>query len=632
LLLKLKQKKLFEQFPPVTGKEWIDKITSDLKGADFYKRLVFKTGEGFDVMPFYRKESLEDLYHMDYFLPLLVRGDTIDRSRNKGIPSTGNQWLVRQNIKVADYSAANKKALEILMKGIDSLGFIIEDPETINEKNLRLLIEGIDLEGTEINFLSGGKAREIISLLIKISGENGIKKSLLRGTVEADPLSKLMMNGTLCIPVEAGFDYLASLTEENAALPYYRNIQVNGSNFGNAGSGAVQELGFTISMAVEYLSQLTERGIKAEDVASKMRFSFGIGSGYFIEIARLRAARILWSLVNDAFKPASPNAFRMEMHCVTSEWNTTIYDPYVNMLRSQTEAMSAILGGTDSLTVNPFNSAFSEPTEFSERIARNQQLILREEAYFDKVTDPASGSYYIENLTKLIAESAWILFLEIEDSGGFYSSLKSGLIQDKIEKSTSGRKADISKRKEILLGTNQFPNPDDIVTQTSKVKPVSDFGGSFGDLFVKPVKLSRGSEEFEKIRMAVDNASRKPVVFLLAIGNHVMRRARSQFSSGFFGCAGYKIIDGDGYDSVSQGVENALKTNAEIVVICSSDEEYLIYAPEILDRLKGKAIVAVAGNPPDIEELKARGLNNFISLKSDISETLKYYNSCLGIK
>jgi methylmalonyl-CoA mutase len=628
----LKQKKLFEQFPPVTGKEWIDKITSDLKGADFNKRLVWKTGEGFDMMPFYRREDLEDLYHMDYFLPLLVRGDTIDRSRSKGIPSTGNQWLVRQNIKVTDYSVANKKALEILMKGIDSLGFIIEDPETINEKNLKLLLEGIDPDGTEINFLSGGKAKEIISLLIKIAGENGIKKSLLRGTVEADPLSRLMLNGTLCIPVEAGFDYLASLTKENAGLLYYRNIQVNGSNFVNAGSGAVQELAFAISMAVEYLSQLTDRGLKPEDVASKMRFSFGIGPRYFIEIAKLRAARILWSLVTDAFKPASPIALRMEMHCVTSEWNTTIYDPYVNMLRTQTEAMSAILGGTDSLTVNSFNSAFSEPSEFSERIARNQQLILREEAYFDKVCDPASGSYYIENLTKLIAESAWKLFLEIEDSGGFYSALKSGIIQEKIERSASERKSDISRRKEILLGTNQYPNPDDIVTQTSKVKQVSDFGGSLGDLVVKPVKLSRGSEEFEKIRMAVDNAPVKPIVFLLAIGNHVMRRARSQFSSGFFGCAGYKIIDGDGYDSVNKGVESALKSNADIVVICSSDEEYLLYAPEILDKLSGKAIVAVAGNPPDIEELKARGLKNFISLKSDISETLKYYNSCLGIK
>jgi len=630
-VLKLKQKKLFEQFPPVTRKEWIDKITTDLKGADFNKRLVWKTGEGFDLMPFYRREDLENLYHMDYFLPLLVRGDTVDRGRNKGIHSTGNQWLVRQNIKVADYSAANKKALEILMKGVDSLGFIIEDPETINEKNFRLLLDGIDPEGSEINFLSNGKAREIIELLIEISGGKGIKKSSLRGAVEADPLSRLMLNGTLCIPVEAGFDYLASLTKDNAVLPYYRNIQVNGSNFTNAGSGVVQELAFTISMAVEYLSQLTDRGLKAEDAASKMRFSFGIGSGYFMEIAKLRAARILWSLITDAFKPASQLAFRMEIHCATSEWNATVYDPYVNMLRTQTEAMSAVLGGTDSLTVNPFNSAFSEPSEFSERIARNQQLILREEAYFDKVTDPASGSYYIENLTELIAEKAWELFLEIEDSGGFYSALKSGIIQEKIERSASERKSYISRRKEILLGTNQYPNPDDRVPQLSKVKPLSDFGGSFGDLVVKPVKLSRGSEEFEKIRMAVDNASSQPVVFLLAIGNHVMRRARSQFSSGFFGCAGYKIIDGDGYDSVSQGVESALKSKADIVVICSSDEEYLLYAPEILDKLSGKAIIAVAGNPPDIEELKAKGLSNFISLKSDISETLKYYNSCLGI-
>jgi len=408
----LKQKKLFEQFPPVTTKEWMDKINSDLKGADFNKKLVWKTGEGFDVLPFYRKGNLKNLKHL-----------------NSGINNTGSHWLIRQNIKVADYTAANRKALSILMKGIDSLGFIIEDPETINENNFTILLNGIVPDGTEINFMPNGKAREIISLLIKIFAETGINKSALRGAVEADPLGKLILNGTLCIPVEAGFDYLASLTKDTASLPNYRNLQVTGSNFTNAGAGVVQELAFSFSMAVEYLAQLTERGISPEEAASRMRFSFGTGSNYFMEIAKLRAARILWSLIANAYAPADKKAFRMEIHSTTKVWNDKVEDPYINMLRTQTEAMSAILGGADSLTVNPFDIAVDKPDEFSERIARNQQLILREEAWFDKVADPSAGSYYIENLTALIAENSWKLFLEIENAGGFISALNSGFVR-----------------------------------------------------------------------------------------------------------------------------------------------------------------------------------------------------------
>lgn len=418
----MKQKRLFEEFPPVTTKEWMDKINADLKGADFNQRLVWETGEGFDLMPFYRREDIENLNHVD-----------------SGIFKTDGHWLIRQNIKVSDYAEANRKALGILMKGVDSLGFIIEDPGSVNEKNFRVLLDGIDPSGSEINFLSNGKAREIISCLISITMNSGFGKSSVRGAVEADPIGRLMMNGTLCIPVDEGIDYLASLTKETGILPNYRNLQVNGSNFANTGSGVVQELAFSISMAVEYLSQLTGRGLGPDEVASGMRFSFGTGSDYFMEIAKLRAARILWSLIADAFGSGDTDRFRMEIHSATKVWNDAVSDPYINMLRTQTEAMSAVLGGTDSLTVNPFDIANCQPDEFSERIARNQQLILKEEAWFDKVADPSSGSWYIENLTALIAENSWKLFMETEKLGGFLAALNSGFVHEKIKGSADLR-------------------------------------------------------------------------------------------------------------------------------------------------------------------------------------------------
>jgi methylmalonyl-CoA mutase len=616
------KEKLFEQFPPVTTKEWMDKINNDLKGADFNKKLVWRTNEGFDVKPFYRMEDTENL---DYITALPGEFPYIRGSKNRD-----NSWLVRQNIKVINYSEANRKALKILMKGIDSIGFIITDPQSINEKNIDLLLERIFLGGVELNFLSDGKALELIDLILKYVQKSYSDPDKIKGTIEADPLSRLMVNGTLCIPPGEGFDYLASLVKSSVSLPLFRTININASNFTNAGADIVQELAFAISMGSEYLTQLTQRGISSSTVASKIKFSFGTGSNYFPEIAKLRAARLLWSIVNSGFNPDSRN-INMEIHCITSKWNKTVYDPYVNLLRTQTEAMSAILGGTDSLTVDPFDIVFRNPDEFSERIARNQQLILKEEAYFDKVVDPAAGSYYIENLTNLIADNAWKLFLEIEDKGGFLSGLKSGFIQTKLRESAASRKRDLSTRKTVLLGTNQYPNIQEKISETVDHDKVFFRKKVEKELVVEPVTLFRGSEEFDKLRIAVDNAKERPVVFLLSIGNPAMRKARSQFAANFFGCAGYRILDTQGFDTVKEAVKSAGKSKADIVVICSSDEEYLLFAPEIYNSLKNKAIIVIAGNPAGIDELKSKGLENFIHVRSNVIEVLTGFNKKLGI-
>ncbi len=539
----------------------------------------------------------------------------------------GNAWLVRQDVVVSDYHTANLKALSLLSKGVDSVGFIIEDPSTVSDENISRLLKGIDPSHTEINFLSAGMAVEIIDALKKTAATNGFGISLFRGAVEADPLGRLMANGTLCIPVDHGLDYLALLVTKALGLPRYRSLQVNGSAFVNSGADTVQELAFSISMAVEYLDQLTCRGISPGEAAGKMRFSFGTGSTYFMEIAKLRAARILWALIAEGYQMAGS---RMEIHSVTSNWNTTIYDPYVNMLRTQTEAMSAILGGTDSLTVKPYDSAFRTPGDFSERIARNQQLILKEEAFFDKVADPASGSYYIEKLTSLVAENAWKLFLEIEETGGFLLALKSGFVQSLIAETSAKRREGISKRKEILVGTSLYPDPDEKAASAGNIRQDS-LTPEIKDLLVDPVTPVRASEILEYLRLAVERAPERPVAFMLAIGNPVMRRARSQFSAGFFGCAGYRIIETDGFSSAEEGCNAAVKSGAHIVVICSSDEEYIQYAPVINSKLEGKAIVVVAGNPPCIEELKSAGIQNFVSIRSDLPGTLRWFNEHIGI-
>lgn len=416
----MNEERLFKQFPPVTTKEWMEKIHADLKGADFNKTLVWKTSEGFDLMPFYRMEDIEDLKYINTLpgeFPYI-----------RGTKTKNNHWKIRQNIEVTDYFEANRKALAVVMKGADSIGFIIIDPESVNRKNFKILLDNIHIEDIEINFHCNGKAIEILDLINEINKERESDPKKLRGAVEADPIGRLMVNGELCVPIESGFDYLATLTSSSSSLPNFRTIHLNASLFNNSGTGIVKELAFGISMGLEYITRLTDRGLSAEDAASKIRFSFGIGSDYFPEMAKLRAARLLWSAVMKGFQLENYDRVKMNIHCVTSRRNKKKDDPYVNMIRTQTEAMSAILGGADSLTVEPFDITFSQPDEFSERIARNQQLILKEESYFDKVVDPAAGSYYIENLTSLIADSSWKLFIDIEEQGGFLASLNSGFI------------------------------------------------------------------------------------------------------------------------------------------------------------------------------------------------------------
>ncbi len=301
--------------------------------------------------------------------------------------------------------------------------------------------------------------------------------------------------------MEAGLDYLAALITKSLIFPNLKVLQINGHSILNAGGSAVGELAIAMSMACEYLSAMTDRGIDADSVVSRMRFLFGTGSGYFMEMAKLRAARILWPVLVKGFKPSSASSYNITINSVTGRFNKTLFDPMVNLLRTQTEAMSAILGGTDSLVVEPYDQVFMDPGSFSERLARNQQIILREEAYFDRVADPAAGSWYIEALTDLIVEHSWKLFLKIEEHGGFLKSLKSGFIQDMMKASALKRKEDIAGKKEVLLGTTLYPDSDrkitgDVMTDRLFSREVTGEG-----LEVEPVRPFRAAEEIEKLRL-----------------------------------------------------------------------------------------------------------------------------------
>jgi methylmalonyl-CoA mutase len=297
------------------------------------------------------------------------------------------------------------------------------------------------------------------------------------------------------------------------------------------------------------------------------------------------------------------------------------------MLRSTTETMSAALGGADSITVLPFDIAGGENSELGQRIARNQQLLLKGESHFDKVNDAAAGSYYIENLTDQLIESSWQLFLEIEEKGGFLKAFESGFITERIEAEASQLRQDVALRKKVILGTNQYPNT---------LENIKDFNTSpiEGNKFA--IKSFRAADEFEKLRLLTDKFSTKlkrPKVWMLTYGNLAMRKARAQFAANFFGCAGFETIDNPGFETIEQGINAARAEKPDIVVICSSDEEYREIALPVFKALEDEAIVVLAGYPKDlVEELKDNGFKNFIHAKSNVLEELVKYQNKMGIK
>ena len=617
------KEKLFSDFSPVTTEQWMEKVTADLKGADFEKKLVWKTNEGFKVKPFYRKEDLEGLKTTDAHpgeFPYL-RGNKKDN----------NEWLVRQEIRVDDVKEANAKALDILNKGIDSLSFHVKAKE-LSAVYLETLLEGICAECVELNFSTcQGHVVELANLLVEYFQKKGYDLNKLHGSINFDYIDKMLAKGK-----EKGslLDTAKALIATTAALPEYRVINVNALTLNNAGAYIYQELGYALAWGNEYMNQLTEAGIPAATVAKKIKFNFGISSNYFLEIAKFRAGRMLWSdIVNSYLAEGDCKcAAKMNIHAETSSFNLTVFDSYVNLLRTQTEAMSGAIAGVDSMTVIPFDKAYETPNDFSERLARNQQLLLKEESHFDKVIDPAAGSYYIENLTVSIAKQAWELFLAVEDEGGFYAAVKAGKVQEAVNASNKARHEAVAKRKEILLGTNQYPNFTELAGDKRPLEAVCCCGGGHHDTCEKDVpslNFDRAASEFEALRLQTETSGKRPKAFMLTIGNLAMRQARAQFSCNFLACAGYEVVDNLGFSTIEEGVEAAVAAKADIVVLCSSDDEYAEYAVPAFKALNGRAMFIVAGAPACMDELKAAGIENFIHVRVNVLETLKEYNAKL---
>lgn len=613
----MNNEKLFQQFPEVSTQEWEAVIMKDLKGADYNKKLVWHTDEGFDVRPYYRAEDLLNISYLDS-LPN-------EFPYTRGYKTEGNNWEIVQEITEKDPTKANEMALKAITKGANLIAFNSADITTADQ--LELLLQNIDLEKNGVQFNHSKSYVPLVKLFVDYINRKGYNKEQIIGAINFDAIVFALKQGKFYHSKAQDLDQLIELINITKELKKFRVINVNGLALHNAGATIVQELGYSLGIASEYIAYLTEKGIPIHNIARKMQFTLSVGTNYFMEIAKIRVIRLLWSTIVNQYNPECECAYELKVNTVASSWNKTLYDPYVNILRSTTEGMAAAIGGADSIALKPFDMVYKQEDEFSARINRNIQIILKEESYFDKVVDPSAGSYYIENLTNSIAEHSWKLFQHVEKEGGMLKLVENGEVKADILASCNKRNMDIATRKYILLGTNQYPNVNEMMLDKMERSCDSDSSG---------LQSYRGAKAFEDLRLETERFAQKshrPVVFLLKIGNLAMRQARAGFITNFFGCAGYEIIDNAGFNTVEEGINAAFDAHADVIVMCSSDEEYAslgVEAAKITKEKSDKVLFVIAGNPTEcIETLKSAGTDDFIHVKVNVLETLKRYNELL---
>ena len=619
------KERLFKDFPPVSTETWEEVIHKDLKGADYDKKLIWKTIEGIDLKPYYRKEDLEKLEYLE--------GTPGEYPFHRG-NENNNEWEIHQEIFAADLALANETALNNICNGLNSVGF---DSSKINTNtDFDTVVKNIDIEKVSICFRNASCFRNLTRLVSYFIEKNSIDSKTFTGSYDADPFENFILNGSFPEDQDKFFEVFKELIElVEKHLPAYKAVCIKGTNFHNSGVHIVQEVAFTLAAATEFLVQMKEKGLEIEKVLPHIQLNLSVGSNYFLEIAKIRAIRLLWAKIVKEFGIDDTEKARVKVHSNTSIWNKSVYDPHTNMLRLTTEAMSAILGGADSINVDPFDYIYKKPTEFSLRNARNIQNLLKEESYLNKVADPGAGSYYIENITDAIAKEAWELFKTVETKGGFISAFKNGFIQNEIDKTIEARNKLIKTKKENVLGASLYPNTDEEIIENINPEILDEKEIPEGE--IKPLKPYRKALPFERLRIKtekhVEAGNKKPVIFLLPIGKPAMASARQIFSTNFFGVAGFKIVSNARFKDIESGIEAAKQKQADLVVLCSSDEEYLDLAKEANKLLDKNTKMVVAGNPVDIiEELKNNGVHGFIHIKTPLVETLSDYQNLLNIK
>lgn len=657
----------FDEFEKPSKEKWKEEATAALKGAPFDKVMFTKTYEGLTIEPIYCAEDIEGLPHLKSkpgFRPF------VRSTRPNGFIKA--PWRISQELTLAFPKEFNEEARFDIARGQTALNIVLDratrnglDPADAPEgdvgqggvslavlADVSELFRDIDLDKVAVQSHAGATALPLIAMLDVAlqDNEKGVNHIYsVDACVGADPLAVLATDGQLPVSLGTAYDCLYQTTAW--ALKKSKKLQtifVQGHPYHDAGASSTEEVAFALATATEYLREMAGRGLPVDHVAPRIRFGFSLGATFFMEIAKLRAARVLWAQIVAAFG-GSAEAQKMTIHGRTSSFTKTVFDPYVNMLRVTSEGFSGAVGGVDSMHLSPFDEPIRTPDRFSRRIARNVQVMLQEESRFTMPIDMGGGSYTIEKLTHEFAQSAWRIFQDIEKNGGMAAAIVAGKPQAMAAATAAKRAKAVETRADVILGTNMYANlaekkieapvidraalkkareeevarhrhahrlyslgfdltrieegfaaqPGDAVELA--IDAVAN-GASLGEIFevlaardadrpsAVPLKIARLAESFERLRQQVEakfaGEGKRVQIFLANMGPIPQHKPRADFTRGFFEVAGFDVVGNDGFETADAAADAALASGAPVVVICSTDATYPDYVPALAARIK----------------------------------------------
>ena len=693
---------LFADFPAATDADWRKAAEEGLAGAPFDKKLITRTPEGIDLQPIYSRTDGEKLSLPEAWpgVAPYVRGVDALGSRTAG-------WFICQEPGSRNPGEFNAALQRDLLRGQNAVSLPLDtatrlglDSESapaaeVADRGLSLstisevesALHGVDISAVPLFVSAGIAALPITALLTAWLAKQGKSANDLNGAVLADPLSEWLRRGDLPVSLDKAYGDMALLTQwTKKNRLQLRTVGVDAGLWAEAGASAVQELAFGLATGVDYLHALHRHKISASDAGPRFLFTFSLGSHFFMEIAKLRAARLLWARAIEA-AGGDAAAQRLVCHGRTTRWNKTVLDQHVNLLRTTTEAFAGVVGGCSGLQVGAFDECHRTPDEFSQRLARNIQIILAEECQLGRVVDPAGGSWYVETLTRQLAEKAWALFQDITRKGGMAAAIHEGYPQSLVAKTANDRLSAMESRRDGVIGTNLQPNLREklvaVETAAARIAPArttpeagartalsrlgsctgaalvgemqSAFaqGATLGSITaalaatgkavptVQKVLPRRRAEPFEALRRRSEallaRTGARPKVFLATMGPRKQHAARADFSAGFFGAGGFEAIPNKGFDTPEAAAAAAIKSGAPVVVLCSTDETYPVLVPPLALALKAAAkppVIVLAGLPatPELQQqFKTAGVDEFIHVRANCAKLLATFQDKIGL-
>jgi len=699
------QEKLLAEFPDVAYETWREQVQKDLKGADFEKRLVTRTLEGVAIQPLYTSQDVPSTPDASGFagLPPYRRGAV-------SVGSYGPRWDLRAEHRALSLERAKADIADDLTRGTTSLwlrfdalarlGVEVADATQLSDaapdglpcassSDLDALLGDVDFDRVALALDAGGNAAALSAAWFGMLARSGRTLAALRGSLGCDPLGALARDGALPHSLEQARSLLVELARHvSVEAPGLRAVHVSTLVYHDAGASAAQELAYALASALEYLRWLLEGGVSMNVASRNIGFSVGVSCDLFLELAKLRALRLCWAKLIAAYG-GDAQAQNTHLHAVTSLRTKTRRDPWVNMLRTTTEAFSAMVGGADALTTRGFDETLGVSEPFARRIARNTQIILNEEAHVTRVADAGGGSYYIESLTDGLARSAWRLFQEVERRGGMSAALVSGSIAKDVAELSDKRAATVAKRSLAIIGVSEFANlgeepvvrqaPDAVAARNEQKQRLqaaaqtlsgatlaqlaaatpgkrmtaaiaaAQQGASLDQLTralagaaatarCTALPVRRQAEPFEALRARCDRhaalSGQRPTAFLCNLGAIVQHKARASFSTGFLSAGGVAVLDNEGFASAEAAIEAFAAANTALAVICGSDEQYPDWVPKLALGLRerGATQVVLAGRPGEHEvAYQQAGVSQFVFLGLDVVATLTQLLDSMGV-